>query len=307
MSKPLKLLTTIDIMINGRGYYLNNFLCDMRVISAIQKKYGFRFSKSLGQNFLINEDVPAGIAQAAGIDADTGVIEIGPGFGTLTFELCERAKKVVAIELDKSLIPVLADTMQTFKNLTVINQDFMKLDALKLIEEEFFNQGIKKVILCANLPYYITTPIIMAVLEQRLPLESITVMIQKEVADRLCATVPGRDYGAITLSVQYYTTARKLFDVQKEDFMPSPKVTSSVISLVPNKTPRVIPKDEKHMFGIIKAAYAKRRKTLANALSTALCLPRETVVDAITGIGLNADIRGERLTLEDFCQLSNIL
>ena len=269
-------------------------------------KYDFTFSKALGQNFLINAAVPEKIAEAAGIDENTCVIEIGPGFGTLTYELCRRAKKVIAIEIDKRLIPVLNDTMSSFDNLKIINEDVLKLDLKKLIEDEFQNA---RTVVCANLPYYITTPIIMELLEKRLPIESITVMIQKEVARRFDALPGSADYGAVTLSVNYFSTTKIHFDVSPGSFMPAPKVTSSVISFYTRELPPVMPKNEYFMFGIIKAAFNQRRKTLCNALCNRLSpkIEKTAILKALQDMNLSETVRGEALSLNQFAELSDIL
>ena len=284
---------------------MENVLCDIKVINAIRNKYGFSFSKSLGQNFLIDPEIPREIVRQSEIDKKTGVIEIGPGFGPLTYELCSAAARVVAVEIDRSLIPVLDDTVGHFENLKVVNADFLKIDAASLIEEEFTSRGIDRVVVCANLPYYITTPIIMGLLEKKLPLERITVMVQKEVAERLCTDKPSRDMGAVTLAVQYRARTEILFPVGREKFMPVPKVDSAVISLIPLEKPPVQPKNERFMFTLIKAAYSQRRKTLVNAVA-GVC-GKETTASALRQLGLSADIRAERMSLEDFCNLSNIL
>lgn len=284
---------------------LENVLCDIKVINAIRQKYGFSFSKSLGQNFLTDAAVPREIAEKAGVDKNTGVIEIGPGFGCLTYELCGAAARVAAVEIDKSLLPVLKDTVGHFDNLSVINADFLKINANELIENEFFSRGIDRVVVCANLPYYITTPIIMSLLEKRLPVKQITVMVQREVADRLCASEPSRDMGAVTLAVQYRAKTDILFDVPKEKFTPVPKVDSAVISFVPYDKPPVAPDSEKHMFSLIKAAYSQRRKTLTNALS-GFC-GKENAAAALKELGLSPTVRAEALTLQNFCDLSNLI
>lgn len=283
-----------------------NPLTHISNIKAIMQKHNFTFSKALGQNFLINSAVPERIAEVSGVDENTNVIEIGPGFGTLTYELCKAAKKVVAIEIDKRLIPVLQDTMAEFDNLKIINEDVLKLDLKKLISEEF--EG-GRVIVCANLPYYITSPIIMALLEQKLPIESITVMIQKEVAKRFDSKAGSSDFGAITLSAQYYSSTKLHFDVSPGSFMPAPKVTSSVISFYVRKEPPVKPENEYLMFQIIKAAFNQRRKTLCNALSNTLSpkVEKTAVLQALNNMGLNENIRGEALNLEEYARLSDEL
>ena len=283
-----------------------NPLTQISNIKAIMQKHNFTFSKALGQNFLINSAVPAHIAEVAGVDENTNVIEIGPGFGTLTYELCKAAKKVVAIEIDKRLIPVLQDTMAEFDNLKIVNEDVLKLDLHKLIEEEFDGS---RVIVCANLPYYITSPIIMSLLEKRLPVESITVMIQKEVAKRFDSKAGSSDYGAVTLSAQYYSETKLHFDVSPGSFMPAPKVTSSVISFYVRDEAPVKPQNEVFMFQIIKAAFNQRRKTLSNALANILTpkVEKVAILQALRDLGLNENIRGEALSLEDFARLSDLL
>ncbi len=286
---------------------MQNLLCDEGYIKQLCRRFGFSFSKSLGQNFLIDESVPFDIAAASGADENTGVIEIGPGMGTLTVELCRRAKHVVAVELDKSLLPVLEYTLADFDNVTVVNGDFLKIDTKELIEREFYARGIKNIVVCANLPYYITTPIIMGLLEAHLPISAITVMIQKEVALRLCADAPCGDWGAVTLAVQYSATGEILFEVPPTAFMPAPKVYSAVIRLTPLEKPPIEVENEKFMFRIIKAAFAYRRKTLVNALSMQGCASREQTATALESIGLSPDIRGEKLTLAQFAALADAL
>lgn len=286
---------------------MRNRLCDEQYIKSLCRRFGFSFTKSLGQNFLIDENVPRDIAEACGAGADVGVIEVGPGMGTLTWELCQRAAHVVAVEIDKTLLPVLDYTLADFENLTVINADILKTDINALIEREFYSRGIKRVAVCANLPYYITTEIIMGLLEGGYPIERITVMIQKEVADRFCATKPCADTGALTLSVQYLAQTEKHFSVPPTSFIPAPKVTSSVISFMPLSEPPVKVENEKFMFSLITAAFELRRKTLSNALSMRMGIPREKTVKALENLGLSADIRGEKVTLEQYAALSQEL
>ncbi|MBR4949230.1 MAG: 16S rRNA (adenine(1518)-N(6)/adenine(1519)-N(6))-dimethyltransferase RsmA [Clostridia bacterium] len=280
-------------------------LTDVKEIKSILSRHGFNFSKSFGQNFLINPQIPQDIAIYSGINNDSGVIEIGPGMGTLTYELCKRAKKVVSVEIDKKLIPVLEDTMADFSNFTLINKDILKTDLKKLIEEEFCDMDVY---ICANLPYYITTPIIMKLLEEDLPIKSITVMVQKEVASRLCATEKDKDNGAISLAIRYYTTPKLLFDVAPDNFLPAPKVTSSVISLIPNET-KISCKDKDFMFRVIKAAFSQRRKTLLNSLSGAsyLDISKEDIKKAMEICGFSESVRGEKLSLSDFAKFSDVL
>lgn len=280
-------------------------LTDIKEIKSILSKHGFKFSKAFGQNFLINPEVPENIARFSEINENSGVIEIGPGMGTLTYELCKRAKKVIAIEIDKKLIPVLNDTMADFSNFSVINKDVLKTDLNELIAEEFSGMDVY---ICANLPYYITTPIIMKLLEEELNVKSITVMVQKEVAKRLCATEKDKENGAISLAVQYYTSPSYLFDVEPDNFIPAPKVTSAVIKLVPKKE-KVLCKDKELMFKIIKASFAQRRKTLLNSLSNNgfLNFSKEEIKKAMETCNFPESIRGEKLSLEDFARFSDEL
>lgn len=272
-------------------------------IKQLCEKYGFEFSKSLGQNFLINPTVCPKIAELGGAEG-RNVIEIGTGFGVLTQELCKRAKKVVAVEIDSKLIPVLNETMADFNNLKIINADVLKLDLKSVISQEFQSD---EVVVCANLPYYITSPIIMGLLEQRLPVKSITVMVQKEAADRLCAKMGTRACGAVTAAVSYYATAQKLFDVSRGSFMPSPNVDSCVIRLdIRNEPPNGV-KDEKFMFSLIKTAFSQRRKTLANPVSAAYKIPKAEIAAALARLDLKPTARAEELTLEQFIALSNEL
>lgn len=279
-------------------------LTNISVIKEIASKYGFTFSKGLGQNFLINPSVCPRIAEEGLAGEGFGIIEIGTGFGTLTQELALRAEKVVAVEIDKRLIPVLSETMEEFTNFTVINEDVMKIDLKKLIEEEF--EGLK-VAVCANLPYYITSPIIMMLLESELPLEAITVMVQREAADRLCAKMGTRECGAVTAAVNYYGKAQTLFRVSRGSFMPAPKVDSAVIQIRPDNEYREKIKDKSLYFRIIKGAFAQRRKTLANSLSAALGLSKEELCNAFESIGCPATVRCEQLTMDNWVQLVNTL
>ncbi|MBR2714972.1 MAG: 16S rRNA (adenine(1518)-N(6)/adenine(1519)-N(6))-dimethyltransferase RsmA, partial [Ruminococcus sp.] len=239
-------------------------LTNILTIKDLLHRHGFSFSKSLGQNFLINPSVCPRMAKYCGADSGVGVIEIGPGFGVLTHELCKMADKVVSIELDKRLMPVLKETMAEHDNFKVINEDVLKVDLHKLIKEEF--QGMR-VVVCANLPYYITSPVIMKLLEDKLMIDSITVMVQKEAALRLCAEIGTRDSSAITVAVNYYCEPKLLFHVCSGSFMPAPKVDSAVIRLDISENPRVEAKDEKTFFTVVKAAFAQRRKTVVNSIS----------------------------------------
>ena len=279
-------------------------LSDISVIKKILSEHGFTFSKSLGQNFLINPTVCPRMADACGADSDTGVLEIGAGIGVLTAELAKRAKKVVSLELDTRLIPVLAETLGEFSNVEVLNADVLKIDLNKLIDDCF--QGMH-VAVCANLPYYITSPVIMALLESRIPVDAVTVMVQKEAAARLCAPVGSRDAGAVTVAVNYYAQAEKLFDVSAGSFMPAPKVDSSVIRLNIRKEPPVEVSDEKFFFRVIKAAFGQRRKTASNSLSAGLGIPKDKVSAAIAAAGFEPSVRAESLTTQELALLSECL
>jgi 16S rRNA (adenine1518-N6/adenine1519-N6)-dimethyltransferase len=283
------------------GFMYN--LTDIKTIQAILKKYGFRFSKSLGQNFLTDSEVPIKIAELAQIDEGYGVIEIGPGMGTLTVELAKRAKKVVAVELDSTLLPVLGETLKDFANIQIINNDVLKTDINQIIEEHF--KGLK-VAICANLPYYITTPVIMYLLESKVKAESLTFMVQKEVALRLCAKPNTADYGAITLAVNFYTKPSLLFNVPATSFTPMPKVESSVIRLELLRQPPVQVENERFLFRVIKAAFSQRRKTLVNSVCNTLGekIHKEDIFNALQICGLSENIRGEVLSLEDFARFS---
>lgn len=275
-------------------------LSDISVIKNVLSRHGFTFSKSLGQNFLVNPSVCPRMAEEGGADEKTGVIEIGAGIGVLTKELSKRAAKVVSIELDPRLIPVLSETLDGCLNTEVINADVLKVDLQKLIEERF--QGLD-VVVCANLPYYITTPIITHLLESRLPLRSITVMVQKEVAERLCSGCGSRSAGAVTVCVDYYAKAKKLFDVSKGSFLPAPKVDSSVIRLDLRKDPPVQVSDEKAFFRLVRAAFAQRRKTLLNSVSSAAGISKAQLLEALEKAGLDHNVRAEQLNLEQFALL----
>lgn len=271
----------------------------------ILKKYDFHFQKKFGQNFLIDTHVLEKIIDAAGVTKDDFVLEIGPGIGTMTQYLCERAREVMAVEIDDKLIPILADTLSAYDNVTVVNEDILKLDIDQIAREHNDGKPIKVV---ANLPYYITTPIIMGLFESHVPVDSITVMVQKEVADRMQTGPGSKDYGALSLAVQYYAKPEIVANVPPNCFMPRPKVGSAVIRLTRHQNPPVTAKDEKLMFRIIRASFNQRRKTLANGLknSQELNYTKEQVEAAITECGLPLNIRGETLTLEQFAKLSDI-
>lgn len=278
-------------------------LTNISAVREILSRHGFTFSKALGQNFLINPSVCPRMAQAAVTDDNTGILEIGPGIGVLTNELCQRAKKVVAVELDKRLIPVLDETLGEYDNLRVINTDVMELDLKKLIEEEF---GGMRVAVCANLPYYITSPILMKLLEDRLPIDSITVMVQKEAALRLCAEEGTRDSSAITLAVRYYASPELLFHVSAGSFMPAPKVDSAVIQLT-LREPEYPPKDEKLMFRVIKAAFSQRRKTVGNSIASGMLLDKSELRDILKEAEVEPVARAERLTLRDYARIADVM
>ena len=277
----------------------------------IIKKYGFGFQKRFGQNFLIDGNVVEKIVREAGITKDDFVLEIGPGIGTMTQILCENAREVAAVEIDKNLIPILAETLAPYDNVTVINEDILKVDVRKLAEEKNDGRPIKVV---ANLPYYITTPIIMGLFESHVPLESITIMVQKEVAQRMQVGPGTKDYGALSLAVQFYADAQIVLKVPASCFMPRPNVDSAVIKLVRHEDAPVKVKDEQFMFRVIRAAFNQRRKTLANSLANSSELngsghacTREDVTTALEAMGLPAGIRGEALTLAQFVELADRL
>lgn len=273
----------------------------------ILKKYDFMFQKRFGQNFLIDTHVLDKIIKSAEITKEDLVLEIGPGIGTMTQYLCENAREVVAVEIDKNLIPILEnDTLAEYNNVTVINEDILKLDLNRLVEERNGGNRIKVV---ANLPYYITTPIIMGLFESHVPLQNITVMVQKEVADRMQAGPGSKDYGALSLAVQYYAKPYIAANVPPNCFMPRPNVGSAVIRLTLHEEPPVKVKEEAFMFSLIRASFNQRRKTLVNGLTNAadLQLSKEEVQAALEQMGLSATVRGEALTLEQFAELSNRL
>ncbi|MBR5112135.1 MAG: 16S rRNA (adenine(1518)-N(6)/adenine(1519)-N(6))-dimethyltransferase RsmA [Clostridia bacterium] len=279
-------------------------LTDSAVVRSILAKHGFSFSKNLGQNFIINPDICPEMAENCGADSESGVLEIGPGIGVLTKELCLRAKKVVSIELDKRLLPILDETVGEFDNLKIINADVMKADLKKIITEEF---GDMPVYVCANLPYYITSPIIMMLLENNPGVRAITVMVQKEWADRITSPVGSRDAGAVTVAVDYYSQVQKLFGVSKNSFMPAPKVDSAVIRMDIREKPPVEIRDEKLFFAIVKAAFGQRRKTALNSLSSGLAISKDAVAKALTQCGFDTNVRAETMTMEEFAALADAL
>ncbi len=272
----------------------------------IMKKYKIRANKSLGQNFLINQNVVDNIVGCSNITKDDLVIEIGPGLGTLTKELLEKAGKVICIELDKKMVKILTERFSLYDNFELINNDVLQVKLNKIISEEKGKHGYKSAKIVANLPYYITTPIIMKLLEDRLDLESITVMIQKEVADRLIATPGEKNTGAITYSVYYYATSEAILEVPNDSFIPEPEVTSKVIKLTLRKEPPVEVKSKGVMFKIIKSAFMQRRKTLLNALTnTKVFMSKEEGMKILNELGLDENIRAEKLTLENFSEITN--
>lgn len=279
-------------------------LCDLNTIRELLGRHGFHFSKSMGQNFLIDEEVPYNIAAASQADKTCGVLEIGPGIGPLTCQLAQRAAKVVSVELDKALLPVLAETMAPYDNVEIVPGDAMKLDLGALAAEKF--QGLHPIV-CANLPYNITTPILEKLIQTPC-FETITVLIQKEVAQRLSAPQGSADGGSFSLFLQYYMETEYLFDVPREKFLPAPKVTSAVLRCVRREKPAVEVEDEAFFFKVMRGAFLLRRKTLPNSLAAALPqYSKEDIVAAIKACGLPETVRGERLTLQDFANLSKML
>lgn len=279
-------------------------LTDINVIKALMKKHGFEFSKSLGQNFLINPSVCPKIAEQGNAKSGFGIIEIGTGIGVLTAELAKRADKVVAIEIDNRLIPILEDTLSEFDNVKIINADILKTDLSNIIDENF--KGLD-VAVCANLPYYITSPVIMKLLESRLRIKSVTVMVQKEAGKRLCAEMGTRDMGAVTVAVNYFSEPKILFNVSRGSFMPSPNVDSCVVRFdLKEETPNGV-EDEKFFFKVARGAFSQRRKTLANSVSSSMGIDKELVINAIENAGLLPTVRPEQLSMEELINFSNIL
>ena len=278
-------------------------LSDIGTIKDILHRHGFTFSKALGQNFLINPSVCPRMAELSGAGEGVGVIEIGPGIGVLTNELCQLADKVVAVELDKRLIPVLGETLAEYDNVKVINADVLELDLNKLIEDEFSGM---EVVICANLPYYITSPVIMKLLEDKLPIATITVMVQKEAAQRICAPVGSRESGAVTVSVNYYAEPSLQFHVSAGSFMPAPKVDSAVIRLDVRKEPPVIT-DEEKFFKVVKAAFSQRRKVISNSLSSGLKMSKDEINELLAAANVPSNARAEKLSLDDFAAIAGNL
>ncbi|NMP38441.1 MAG: 16S rRNA (adenine(1518)-N(6)/adenine(1519)-N(6))-dimethyltransferase RsmA [Clostridiales bacterium] len=281
-----------------------NNLHDFETLRALLSRHGFTFSKSLGQNFLIDGEVCPEMADCCGVDKSSGVIEIGAGVGVLTNELAKRAGKVVAFELDRRLLPVLSETLSEHDNVKIINADVLKTDLSALIEEEFAGMDV---CVCANLPYYITSVVIMQLLESRLPLKNVTVMVQKEAAERLCAEVGSRESGAVTVAVNYYSEASELFFVPRTAFLPAPNVDSEVIQLKIRKAPPIAVGDESAFFKMVRAAFLQRRKTARNSVSAGLGISKDAVTDALLKIGVAEDIRAEKLTMNQLAALFEAL
>ena len=279
-------------------------LTDLSTIRSLCDRYGFSLSKGFGQNFIINPGVCPRIAESAGIGPDWGVLEIGPGIGVLTEQLAKRAAKVVSVEIDRRLFPLLDETLAGYGNVKIVEGDVLKVDLRALIRQEFAGRPVA---VCANLPYYITSPILMRLLEERLPVENITVMVQREAAQRLCAPPGTRQAGAISYAVAYYAQPRQLFTVQPGSFYPPPKVTSAVIQLRLHAQPPVAPHSEADMFRTVRAAFSQRRKTTANAVSAGLGLDKARVAAAMESAGLAPTARPEQLTLADYAALSDAL
>lgn len=280
-------------------------LYDIQTIKKILSRHGFSFSKALGQNFLIDPEVCPAMAQTLGADENTGVLEIGPGIGVLTKELCLVAGKVAAVELDKRLLPVLEETLAEFENLHVINGDITKLDLKRLFDEEF--GGCRHIKVCANLPYYITSPIIMLLLESGLDIDDIVVMVQKEAGERLCAQVGTREAGAVTVAVNYYADTEEIFDVPRKSFMPSPKVDSVVIKLSLRKEKKYSVKDEKKFFSLVKCAFSQRRKTALNSISATMGISKTRLLGVFDLLKIDINARAENLTMQNFIDIADSL
>lgn len=279
-------------------------LSNINTIKGLLARHGFSFSKALGQNFIIDSQICPKISESARLDENTAVIEIGAGIGVLTAELAKRAGKVIAFELDGRLMPILKETLGEFDNIEVINEDILKTNIKTLISEKC--EGMR-VCVCGNLPYYITSPLIMMLLEGKFDIDTITVMVQKEAAVRLCAPVGAREGGAVTVAVNFYAEAKRLFFVPRTSFLPSPKVDSEVIQLTVRKEPSIKITDEEHFFKLVKGAFSQRRKTLKNALYSSLSIPKEKTAKALSDMCIREDIRAEKLTMEDFAALSETL
>ena len=281
-------------------------LCNPTELKALLNRHGFSFSKTLGQNFLIDKNVLDKIVSTSAPDENSCVLEIGPGAGTLTRRLAETGARCTAVEIDKALLPILGETLAGFDNFNLINSDILKVDLKKLINDEFDNKPFHVI---ANLPYYITTPIIMQILESRLPVVSMTLMVQKEVADRMCATCGSKEYGALSVAVQYYTIPTVICRAEPHCFIPQPKVASSVVHLKVSATPTIAVSDEKKFFAIVKSSFGQRRKTLLNALSKSpyFSANKDSVRRALTQMGVDENIRGEKLSISQFAELSELL
>ena len=280
-------------------------LTNINTVRSLLRRHGFTFKHSLGQNFIVDPDICPRIADASGVTKSSGVIEIGAGVGVLTAELCKRAGKVVTFEVDAGLLPVLADTLSEYENVAVINSDVMKTDLKKIIAQEL--AGYDDIRVCANLPYYITSPVIMLLLEGNFGFSSMTFMVQKEAAQRLAAPVGSREAGAVTVAVDYRAKAEKMFDVGKNSFMPSPKVDSAVVRMDIRRAPEFTPKDEKLFFRMVRAAFSQRRKTAANGSSAGLGMDKGKVISALDAAGLNENVRAEKLTMEELVRLADKL
>lgn len=277
-------------------------LSNISTIKEILSKHGFTFSKSLGQNFLINPSVCPRMAQLSGAKNGVGVIEVGPGIGVLTKELACLADKVVSVELDKRLLPVLEQTLSDFNNVKIVNDDILKIDLHRLIKEEF--DGLD-VVICANLPYYITSPVIMRLLEEKIPVKSITVMVQKEAAQRICAKVGTRDSSAVTVAVNYYSKPSMLFTVSSGSFMPAPRVDSAVIKLDISDKPEVQAVNEKIFFKVVKSAFAQRRKTILNSLSAGFSISKDEMTEILKKSNVVENMRAEQLSMQQIADISN--
>lgn len=279
-------------------------LSNISVIRDVLSRHGFSFSKGLGQNFLINPTVCPRMAEMGNAQPGWGMIEIGAGVGVLTAELAQRADKVVCIEIDSRLLPIMDETLAEYNNIKIVNQDVLKVDLHKLIAEEFPNMPVA---VCANLPYYITSPIIMNLLESRLPISSLTVMVQKEAAQRICAMPGSREVGAVSIAVRYYCEPKVLFQVSRGSFMPAPDVDSTVIRLDIRKQPTVDVKREEDFFRVVKAAFSQRRKTLSNTLSSGLSMNKTQIAELLERAGVASNLRAEQLSMQQFADIANAL
>ena len=279
-------------------------LSNISVIRDVLSRHGFSFSKGLGQNFLINPTVCPRMAEMGNAQPGWGMIEIGAGVGVLTAELAQRADKVVCMEIDSRLLPILDETLAEYDNIKIVNQDVLKVDLHKLIAEEFPNMPVA---VCANLPYYITSPIIMNLLESRLPISSLTVMVQKEAAQRICAMPGSREVGAVSIAVRYYCEPKVLFQVSRGSFMPAPDVDSTVIRLDIRKQPVVDVKREEDFFLVVKAAFSQRRKTLSNTLSSGLSMNKTQIAELLERAGVASNLRAEQLSMQQFADIANAL